>query len=586
MRRGFLLLAVLICFGCGSGVDDITITIPDVTTPDTTPPGSTRDKITVSELTGSFSPTRMIHNAYFLPVGPEQAAQHALAGRLTVGADTMKRNPGGAANQTFFPGFSVDFFTHNGFLVPVNRGIQQPSNRSFWTILCSPGRVWSEPGDEGRSRAAFPFVLGDHFDNAAHNGVATFVFDDQGVSQLRMQIMQESAAWDMFDGWGQYPMQYTPGDAAGFADARAAFEAERAQRLPVRPIAELGLDAGRLQFFDAGLTANEITFRAIVKDGVIYQDTPETRLGPFPFPEYMRGGAFSVTKSIGAGLSLMFLAQAFGPELLDEKIVDWLPVNAGHDGWAEVTFSDCADMRTGIGDLSPNRNTLDVFADENKSRMGEWSNQLSESGKLTICWNYGNYPWGPGEVTRYNTTHTFVLSAALQRWAAANGIPNGDYHGYIAEHLLARIGVVNAPMMRTVETNGEQGSPILGVGLYPTVHDLAKITEFMQHGGTLDGEPLLHPQTLAEALFLQPDTAYATGNRINGLPELYRHGFWSFPTAGDTCTVQVPYMSGYGGNMVVVAPNGYTGIRFSDSLNYTIEGMVNTLQALEPFPCP
>ncbi len=588
MKQGLLLFAALLFLGCGGGGDDggpITPP-PRVSAPDTTPPGATRDKITADQLANGFSPTNMIHNGFFLPVGEEQPALHDLAGRLSVAAAPMTRNNAGNQAQNTFPGFSLNFFTQDGFLVPVERNIVKPSNRSFWTIICSPGRVWSEASDGGRSRAAFPFVLADQYDNAAHNGVATFVYDDAGVSQLRLQIMQESAAWDIFDAWAQLPMQYAPAAASSFTNERQLFDNERAGRLPIRPLAELGVDADARRVFNAGLPANQITYSAIVKDGVIYQDVPETRLGPFPFPEYLRAGAFSVTKSIGAGLSLMVLAEEFGPAVMDEKVVDWLTVTAGHDGWDQVTFGDCADMRTGIGDISPNRNTHDTFADENKARMSEWGNQLSETGKLSVCWAYGNYPWGPGEVVRYNTTHTFVLSAALKRWAEAQGIAGGDYHSHVLERVLRRIGVVHAPMMRTVESDGSQGSPYLGVGLYPTVDDLAKLGAFLHGGGKLGEEQLLHPDILTQALFRDSEPGHPTGGTINGLPELYRHGFWSFPVAGDGCTVQVPYMSGYGGNMVVIAPTGLVGIRFSDSQNYTIDGMVTILQTLAPFACP
>src|SRR5207237_5774007 len=91
--------------------------------------------------------------------------------------------------------FSAAFFTHGEYLVPVVRTILRPPG----TIILSPGRVWSEAGDGGKSRASFPFVVINELGNQAHNGLATFLFDETRVSALRVQIVQETAPWAKFD---------------------------------------------------------------------------------------------------------------------------------------------------------------------------------------------------------------------------------------------------------------------------------------------------------------------------------------------------------------------------------------------------
>ena len=64
-------------------------------------------------------------------------------------------NHGCAGLTTVRPAFSAAFFTDGEHLVPLVRDILQPPG----TIILSPGKVWSEPGDLGMSRASFPFVL-------------------------------------------------------------------------------------------------------------------------------------------------------------------------------------------------------------------------------------------------------------------------------------------------------------------------------------------------------------------------------------------------------------------------------------------
>jgi hypothetical protein len=121
-------------------------------------------------------------------------------------------------------GFSAAFFTEGEYLVPVVRDLVPHS-----IFILSPGRVWSEAGDGGMSRASFPFVLTNPHNNATHNGVATFLYDDTRVSAFRFQVVQETAAWAKYDGWGQAPLTYTPGPIANEAAIRAQFSAELQQ---------------------------------------------------------------------------------------------------------------------------------------------------------------------------------------------------------------------------------------------------------------------------------------------------------------------------------------------------------------------
>ncbi len=142
------------------------------------------------------------------PSASPQPALHVFKGILTVGASSLFRaNHGCAGLTTISPAFSAAFFTHGEHLVPTLRDILQPPG----TIILSPGKMWSEPGDRGMSRASFPFVLVGQSSYAARNGLASFLFDDTRVSALRLQVVQETAGWEKFDFWGQAPMTYTPG---------------------------------------------------------------------------------------------------------------------------------------------------------------------------------------------------------------------------------------------------------------------------------------------------------------------------------------------------------------------------------------
>ena len=99
----------------------------------------------------------------------------------------------------------------------------------------------------------------------------------------------------------------------------------------------------------------------------------------------MRHGVFSVTKSLGAAVALLRLAQTYGDQVFDLKIKDYVTVTATHDGWERVTFADALNMATGIGDLAPSgspttlrgrKQAENVPVDQGPDGQGETGHQL------------------------------------------------------------------------------------------------------------------------------------------------------------------------------------------------------------------
>jgi CubicO group peptidase (beta-lactamase class C family) len=160
-------------------------------------------------------------------------------------------------------------------------------------------------------------------------------------------------------------------------------------------------------------------------DGVLYVRGCETRYGPYPYCRQMRHGVFSVTKSLGAAVALLRLAQKYGDAVLDLKIKEYITVTAAHDGWERVTFADALNMATGIGDNAPQRESNDVLADEDTPKMRlQWLRKArTAQEKLDVSFSYGKYPWGPGAVFRYNSINTFVLAAAMDNFLKRQAWP-------------------------------------------------------------------------------------------------------------------------------------------------------------------
>jgi hypothetical protein len=207
--------------------------------------------------------------------------------------------------------------------------------------------------------------------------------------------------------------------------------------------------------------------------------------------------------------------------------------------------------------------------------------------KLEVAFSYGQYPWGPGQVLRYNSTHTFVLAAAMDRFLKRQVGPRAHLWDMVVAEVFRPIGIVHAPMRHTEEAHGERGIPHLLHGLYPTVDDLVKLTALLQHGGQHQGRQLLHAGKLAEALYQTNARGLPTAWENQFGEGRYHHSFWSMPYRTATgCSFQIPFMSGVGGNSVVLLPNGITAFRVADGGHYDMDGMVRAGEAIRPFPCP
>jgi hypothetical protein len=555
----------------------------------TSPPiaASPRDRLTATELlSGASAGDGPVHNDYFMPLGAAAPARHALKGKLSVAAATTSSAHRGCRGLPIpTPAFSVEFFTHGDRLVPVERGIVRPPG----TVILSPGRVWSEPGDQGMSRASFPFIVVNELNNGTHNGLATFLFDDTRVSALSFQFVQETMAWERNDYWGRAPLAYAPGAIADESARRARFDEELRRQAPMRPWSALPASARPLlDGIDGEVGLDDVSASGLGVDGVLYVRGCNTRYGPYPYCREMRHGVFSVTKSLGAAIALLRLAQKYGDAVFDARIADYLAITAPHDGWERVTFADALGMAAGIGERSPQRHPSDPTADENKPRMLAWMGKRTTKDKLDAGFAYPKYPWGPGQVVRYNSVHTFVLAAAMDAYLKRQAGPGAHLWDMVAREVYEPIGIFHAPMLHTLETDGSRGIPLLAYGLYPTVDDIAKLTTLLQSGGRHDGQQLLSARKLAEALYrTSPAGGLPLGWHYRAGEGRYHLSFWSIPyrtSAG--CFFQIPFMLGSGGNLVVLLPNGVSAFRFADAGSSDIESMILAGEAIRPFCAP
>jgi len=587
-----------------------------------------RDTLTIAEMfidhTLEHSP---VGNANFLPIGKHGAALHHFEGTLSIPkvklqvllAGSLDVPPDIETRKAFFPSLEIQFFLDGGNLIPTQRGIIFPTTEESWAdtsvdtlnmseedlglysnmqdvhggnsgVIIGPGKVWSEPADQGYSRASFPFTLVDWAHNGSRNGIATFLYDDNNVSSLRMQIIQEAVPWSMLDMWGQVPMAYLPHNIKDKANIASRFAVELARKLPMKTWAELNESRPALASKVTEIQhqqgrAEGISIAGFVVDEVIYAHPCRARYGDFPYCQQMRHSVFSFTKTMGAGLAMFRLAQKFGPDVFDLYISDFVDVQADHAGWDKVTFGHALSMATGVGYKGRSGsdggfNTAD--ADFGLIRM---ATTLGQQEKLRVAFALGdNYEWGPGERARYDSMHTFILSAAMDAYLKEREGLKSDLWDMVQEEVLDPIGVFHLPIMRTIESDGSRGLPLMYSGLFPTVDDIAKVVKLFSEGGMYNGQQLLHSEKLSEAL-------YRT-NIKHGLPTKewgyqYHLSFWFHPRPWwlkSRCKLWIPMMSGYGGNVVMLFRDGTTAFHLADNWNWD-DGLIRAAHDIKPL-CP
>jgi len=464
------------------------------------------------------------------------------------------------------PDFDMAFVQSGDALIPKERGLIRTESAA-WDIMIEPGEVWSEPGDGGYARASIPFALQERNANCTHNGVLTFLFDEDGnTSRAAFQIASETCFYFQYDMWGVAVVEYEPGNVAGAEILVAAYEAERAGRLPVRPFSVLGEAYPKIDVSafaaPSDVSPEHLTTFGVIVDGVHYRGDCPTRLGPYPFCESMALPSYSTAKSVFAGLGLMRLELLY-PGSVDKKVSAHVPQCRGK-GWGEVTFGQTLDMATGRYKSS------EPDADENEAVLDGFFIDTSHEDKIRRACAIYPKRTDPGKEWVYHTTDHYILGTAMQDLLRREAGEGADiYADLLVEPIWKRIGL-SPVTFKTRRTRDDVGQPFVGWGLTFLADDIAKLASFIAiDDGMVNGEALVDRALLAASLQERHDD--------RGLPApnedfLYNNGFWAWDAAealGCNAPVWTPFMSGYGGIAVVLMPNDLIFYYVSDNAEFS-----------------
>ena len=467
-------------------------------------------------------------------------------------------------DATLFPGLKAQFFTtKRGDLVPVERGIiRRPvkdRTASFWELIISPGKVWKDNKNKdvkwhGWNKAAFPFSLVQSQEGEALIGLAFFYYRGNKVSDLYLQVANDSAGgfiyWDAdFDmtAWAQVGMDYEQHTVRHEHRLQEAFKRELAGRWPMRPLSELG-DA--VSGMGAGVNKDNVLSMAMVVDDRIYATPVATPFGEYPYPDVMRVGVWSATKSLIPGIAALRLAQKYGTGFLDTKLVDYFDPSEYEFASSEaaarfkmVTIWHALHMTTGMGpagyDANWGASSLNTY---------QWSYSYDLADQIGYYFNEAPNPnvTGPGQAFYYMDQDMWIATLAMERFLQKKEGPKATILKMLQNEVYKPIGVEHFATGTGYTPSGEVGFPFCGWGALPTIEYLAKTGTLVANMGKAeDGTQILDADLIAD---------FSTN------PE-YQFAFWKTEytsQAGEA--LHIPTMSGAGGNYVLSMPNGLVGI--------------------------
>jgi len=563
--------------------------------------------ITAAELRASSWSGGVIDNAAFVPGSHSATAREPFFGTLKLTESRMISTPDRIApdlvlgrDPQLFPGVDLAFFTAGGDLVPFTQEVIRYASidrgKSFWDIIVQPGRVWSEAADGGWSRAAFPFALVNSIEGETHNGLATFLYRGSKVSNLRFQIVQQTAPFyikNLFVAAGLVPASLEAASKDNVEKSRRAYEADRRDAVPIDTWQTLATRVGRekLEGFDGAMSSSDIVLSGLDYHDTFYLKQCQSAAGPLPWCDRARFGVWSATKVLANATALLHLAQKYGPSVFDLKIRDYVPEATKYRGWNDVRFDDAINMATGIGNGSTNihpNDTSDGYLDPS---YATWYEARSVRDKIERLLRDGrDYPWGPGKVTRYRDQDMFILGVAMDRFIKSKEGASAELWTMLRQEVFEPIGIHEAPTNRTIEAGDAPGQPMMAYGYYPTISDLILIARLYQNGGRHGDRQILFAPRVTDLLAWSKPKGLPTGERLAGGETSYSTAFWvATYTSANACRVFYPRMVGWGGNLVALMPGGLTGVRLAkgdestDVATADTDGMARVADRLAPF---
>ena len=445
-----------------------------------------------------------------------------------------------------WPSFDYEFVQDGNRLIPVDRGHGFVGNGA-WSITAGVGAVWDEAADNGYSRAAFPYTVKENNANCEANGIATFLFKDDGsISNVQVQNVAETCTFYGFEFYGTLSGTYNAHAVINKAQVIADRNTEEAARIPTKPLSELAVDypGVDLAHYGYAIKPADLNGYSILVNGINYIDGCTTRYGEHPFCSEKTIGIYSFTKSIHAFMVVAALEKQY-PGFKSQLIQNLVP-ECTDNRWNGVTVEHALDMATG-------NYTSELFeVDEGSSAIvNGYFIETTREQRADFSCNAWPRQVRPGSYSVYHTTDTELVGYAASAFVKSKLGHDKEAFNDVLVPIYKEIGLSHyiRGTQRTSDTKEAWG----GYGLSATLNDVVRMNQYIRDEGTSDG--LLDSLMVNEVLSGTSQGLSANLDNFN-----YDNGFWRYHGGASTdmsacgVSMQFPMMSGFGGHTAIILP--------------------------------
>jgi hypothetical protein len=539
--------------------------------------GSTRSEATYAYLTGTSDST--FSTAAYLPTNTASTVNTFEGNLVIAGTPTFNKSygltgdfPSGYAT---WPSFDYEFIQDGNRLIPVDRG-HGFVGTGAWSITAGVGAVWDEVDDNGYTRASFPYTVKENNANCEANGIATFLFKNDGsISNVHVQNVAETCPFYGFDFYGTLAGTYNGHTVTTKTQVVADRNAEEAARIPTKALAELAVDYPGVNLSNYGyaIAPADLNGYSILVNGISYIDGCITRYGDHPYCADKTVGVYSFTKSMHAFMIVAAMEKQY-PGFKSQLIKDLVP-ECSDSRWNGVTVEHALDMAT--GNYSSSRYEID---EGGSAIVNNYFTETTRTQRADFACNGWPQQVTPGTYSVYHTTDTELVGYAAAKYANNQLGGSAEAFNDILVPIYNAIGLSHyiRGVQRTSDTQDAWG----GYGLSVTLNDVVRMNQYIRDEAAAGG--------LLDATMVNEVTSGSSQGLSANLSNFnYDNGFWRYHAGAATnmsscgASTQVPVMSGYGGHTAIILPEVIItqltdgeGIGFSSTINDVFANISNT----------
>ena len=239
---------------------------------------------------------------------------------------------------------------------------------------------------------------------------------------------------------------------------------------------------------------------------------------------------------------------------------------------------------------------ISANSDADESSSQEHAFLLAEPYSAKIADAFTPFPHkaAPGTTWVYQSHATFILTQAMNSYLQQQQGTGSDIFNVIRDAVFKPLNMSQGSLSTLRTDNSASGKPFGSHGLFFIQDDVVKIGRFLNNsGGVINEAQVLDPTRLRESLFrtANPSTlgVPVPDRGTPAVPNTFRYHnlFWAkymttreFPQY--RCNFWVSFMSGYGGNTVLLLPNGAIYYIFSDGNEFIWYAAVNEIDKIAP----